>query len=502
MAGILLAVGCRGEVNPQRTDDALVVVLPRDAEQIDPRFVSDPYGLKVSRLLFASLFTIDARTLEVIPDLAESVSMESRRRYRIVLRSGLTFSDGSPLTSEDVVQTYQGIVDPALRSRYAQTYRRIKRVTAVDARTVIFDLHEAHATFMTDLEFPILRRQDAHQAIGAPDGPLPVGAGPYRLLERVPGRMELEANPHWHRGAPTHPRLRLIVMRDDNTRALRMLAGAGDIALNAVPPLLIPLFEDDPRFEVRAVHGISTTYMGFHTAAPKLRDLRVRRAIAHALNRDALLQAKQGGWGRVVDTWIPSGHWAYTKDLAHYNHDGRAAAKLLDSAGYDDPDGPGGEPRMKLSLRTTSDRARVSVARAIAGMLSAVGIEVDVRPSEAATLIADLNRGRFELTLLQVPEVIEPHVLSWFFASDRIPSEGREGANRWRYASRQLDAAFELGRSRTDREDRVDAYRRVQRLLARDLPVLPLWQQDVVAVVRKGIRYDVPRDGRFGTLAF
>ncbi len=501
MVGLLL-VGCRSELTSERAEDALVVVLPRDAEQIDPRFVSDPYGLKVSRLLFASLFTIDPRTLEVMPDLAESVTVESRRRYRVVLRKNLSFSDGSPLTAEDVVQTYQGIVDPALRSRYAQPYRRIKRATAVDARTVLFDLHEAHATFMTDLEFPILRQQDARRVIGQPDGPLPIGAGPYRLLERVPGRIELEANPHWHRGTPTHPRLRLIVMRDDNTRALRMLAGAGDIALNAVPPLLIPLFEDDPRFEVRAVDGISTTYVGFNTAASKLRDLRVRRAIAHAIDRDALLRAKQGGWGRVVDTWIPFAHWAYTKELAHYRYDREAAAKLLDSAGYDDPDGPGGEPRMKLSLRTTSDRARISIARAIAGMLATVGIEVDVRPSEAATLIADLNRGRFELTLLQVPEVIEPHVLSWFFASDRIPSEGREGANRWRYRSHQLDTAFELGRSRTDREDRIDAYRRVQRLLARDLPVFPLWQQDVVAVVRKGVAYDVPRDGRFGTLAF
>ena len=135
-------------------------------------------------------------------------------------------------------------------------------------------------------------------------------------------------------------------------------------------------------------------------------------------------------------------------------------------------------------------------------MLQEVGVEVDVRPSEAATLISDLNRGRFEMTLLQVPEVIEPHVLSWFFDSSRIPGPQSEGANRWRYRNAELDGLFELGRTTIDRSERRAAYERVQRILSRDVPVLPLWQPDTVAVVRRGSRFDVPRDGRFGTLAF
>jgi peptide/nickel transport system substrate-binding protein len=157
---------------------------------------------------------------------------------------------------------------------------------------------------------------------------------------------------------------------------------------------------------------------------------------------------------------------------------------------------------MRLVLRTTSERFRQSIARAIAAMLGDVGIEVDVRPSEAATLISDLNRGRFEITLLQVPEVIEPHVLSWFFDSSRIPGPQSEGANRWRYRNEELDQLFEVGRTQVDRQRRRKAYERVQIILARDIPVLPLWQPDTIAVVRRGSRFDVPRDGRFGTLAF
>ncbi|MBW2587285.1 MAG: hypothetical protein JRD92_10120, partial [Deltaproteobacteria bacterium] len=104
--------------------------------------------------------------------------------------------------------------------------------------------------------------------------------------------------------------------------------------------------------------------------------------------------------------------------------------------------------------------------------------------------------------LLQVPEVIEPHVLSWFFDSSRIPGPQREGANRWRYKNEELDRLFEVGRTQVDRPRRLAAYERVQSILARDIPVLPLWQPDTIAVVRRGSSFDVPRDGRFGTLAF
>jgi peptide/nickel transport system substrate-binding protein len=494
----VIGLGCTR--HEARDPDALVVMLPRDAEQLDPRFVGDPYGLRVSRLLFASLVTIDPRTLEVIPDLAESVTAANPTRFEVRLRDGLRFSDGSPLNAGDVVATFEGVVDPALRSRYAHTYGRIAEMRVPDPRTIIFILREPHATFLTDLEFPIVRSEDAFRRVATPEDPLPIGAGPYRLAKREPGVLELRTNPHWHRGTPKYPSLRFVVIRDDNTRALRMLAGQGDLAIASIPPLLLPLFRDDPRFETRRAAGISTMYLGFQTLSPKLDDSRVRRAIGHAIDRELLVRAKYDGLARITDSWIPHGHWAEVDRLPRRAFDPDEARALLDAAGFPDPPGP--EPRMHLVLRTTSERFRQSLARAIAAMLGDVGIEVDVRPSETATLISDLNRGRFEVTLLQVPEVIEPHVLSWFFDSSRIPGPQSEGANRWRYRNEELDRLFEVGRTQIDQQERLAAYERVQSILARDIPVLPLWQPDTVAVVRRGSSFDVPRDGRFGTLAF
>ena len=481
---------------PPIDEHTLRVVLPREVAELDPRFVTDPYGLKISRLLFASLVTIDPDTLEVIPDLAESLTLvsnpadSSRTVYEARLRPNLVFSDGTPLDTSDVVATYEALRDSRLGSVFSRNYTRITRVIALDSRTVRFELDAPHATFPTDLEMPIVRARDALRRFDWRSEP-PIGAGPYVL---APGsdsaHLGLRANTRWHRGTVTHPRLRFDVVRDDNTRALRLLGGEADVALNAIPPILVPLFDEDPRFEVRTAPGIGTTYLGFHTERVPLA---LREAIAHAIDRALLVRAKLDGRAHVTDSWIPAAHWASIA-LAPREFDpdrARASISRLDD-----------ELRARRwVLRVSSDRFRVSLARAIAAMLADVGLHVDVRPSEPGTLIADLDEGRFDLCLLQVPEVIEPHVLSWFFGSDRVPGEGIGGANRWRLRDIELDQAFERGRVTTARADRVEAYATVQRRLHETLPVLPLWQEDHVAVVRRGVAFEVPRDGRFGRLA-
>ncbi|MFI5306382.1 MAG: ABC transporter substrate-binding protein [Polyangiales bacterium] len=490
-----LLCACSGGAATEHGDGPLVVLLPREALEIDPRFSGDPYGHKVSRLLFASLVTIDPQTLEVVPDLAEEVVIESPTRYRAKLRSGLRFSDGTALDADDVAATFRSVVDPGFGSRYASTYSQIERVEVVSPLEVVFHLRGPHATFLADLELPVLRAEDEHRHLGALGAAAPAGAGPYVLASRSASQIDLVANPHWYGGAVRFPVVRMLVVHDDNTRALRLLAGAGDLAMSAVPPLLLPLFEHDPRFVVRSAPGVGTTYMGLNLEAAALRDVRVREALAYGIDREALVRAKLSGRARLASSFIVPGHWAHAAETPRYGYDPARARALLRAAGR-------GSGRLHLSLRCGSDRFRQSIARAIVAMLADVGIDVELRPSEVATLIADLNRGRFELTMLEVPEVVEPHVLSWFFGADHVPGNGREGANRWRFRNTDFDAAIEQGRRSVERPARVRAYADAQRILAEQLPVIPLWHEDVVAVENGRARaFAVPRLGRFGPLA-
>lgn len=489
-------LGCGRETSLAHANRALTVLLPRDIQQIDPRYVSDAYGLKLSRLLFASLVRIDPQTLEPVLDLAESIQVVSEREYRVQLRPGLRFSDGSSLDADDVLATYRSLLDPALRTRYASSYQMIERVSAQGPCTLTFALRGPHASFVTDLEFPILRAEDASRRVSVEGGARPVSSGPYVLVQRQPGSVLLGPNPHWYAGAPHIPHVRMLVVHDDNTRALRLLSGAADFTLNGVPPGLTPLFTSRPQFAVESAQGIGTTYLGINTRAPELSDVRVRRALAHAIDRSALIAAKFQGRAEPAASFVPSGHWAFATDTPSYAFDPERARALLDEAGLT------GSPRARWVLRVSSERFRVSIARAVAAMLGDVGIAVSVQPTETATMLSDLDRGHFQLTLLQFSEVIEPHVLSWFFASDRIPGQGREGLNRWRISDPVLDAAFERGRRSLDRAERKAAYAEVQHILAAQLPVVPLWHESVVAVRAQGAPViQVPRDGRFTTLA-
>ncbi|MEM1417235.1 MAG: ABC transporter substrate-binding protein [Myxococcota bacterium] len=475
-------MACGGEPPASAPEALTTVLLPRAAEQLDPRFTTDPMGLRVSRLLFASLVTIDPRTLEVVPDLAEEVVAEAPFAWRVRLRSGLRFADGSALDAQDVAATFRGVADPRLGSPWAATYGRIASIEVLGPRELRFVLAEPHATFLTDLELPIVRAEDARRREAR------IGAGPYRLAGDA-GELRLVANAHWHGGTPRHPSLRFVVVRDDNVRAMRLRGGGADLALSAVPPLLVPLFEADPAFEVASAPGVGTYYLGVRTDAPGL-DAEARRTLCMALDREALVQAKLGGRGHVAHSWIPAGHWAASEVATPAFEAAAARARVAER--------PFGR---RLVLRTSSDRFRVSTALAIQAMLRDAGVRVDVRPSENASFIADLAAGRFDLALLEVPEVFEPHVLSWFFGSERIPGPGRAGANRWRFRSAALDAALERGRTERHRPARVAAYAEAQAILARELPVIPLFQRDQVAVMRRGLAFDVPRDGRFGTLA-
>ncbi len=493
-----LTMFCIACSQPRLTrDDALVVLLPREPEQLDPRYVGDAYGVKLSRLLYASLVTIDPTSLEPRFDLAARLEIIDPLHVRVQLHAGLHFADGSVLDAADVVATFRALVDPRVRSRYVSTYARIADVHAEDDLTVLFTLKQPHATFVTDLEMPILRAEDAF--VPQSSGRLPVGSGPYTLVARNGGELELKANT-WHAWKPLHAHLRFVIIRDDNTRALRLLGGAGDLALSTISPLLVSLFDSKDGFHVRTAPGVGTSYLGVNLEHPVLRDVRVRQALAYAIDRESIVRYKLGGRARLAASFIAPGHWAHDPKTTSYGYDPARARALLDAAGL--TPGPDGV-RLSLALRTSSDRSVVSIARALISMLRNVGIDVEVRPSEGATLLADLARGRFELTCLQIPEVFEPHVLSWFFGSDHIPQPGvTEGANRWRFRSAALDAALERGRLSSVRNERIAAYEQAQHILAAQLPVIPLWHDDVVAITSSRLTdYAVPRDARFGTLA-
>lgn len=460
-------------------------------EHLDPRFPEDALGANLGRLVYRSLFESDPHTFLPHPALAESLVWIDPTHLRVTLRPGTAFQSGEALTSTDVAATFESILDPARGSRLRTTFARVfQGVSVVDARTVEFALRRPDGTVESLLQQPILRARDARSGeVVASEGAQAnfVGAGELSVSALLPGAWTLRRRTHVP-GAPDA--FRFLSLHDPNTLALRLLHGDADLA--EIKPELFAVFENQPGFSVVSAPSVGFTYLGLHCEHPGLRDPRVRAALAHAIDRERLREGRFGRYAVASTGPLPPMHWAYEPSVVRYPYDPARARALLDAAGLVAP--PGGV-RARFVLRTSSQRFSVTVAHAIAAMLADVGIDVEVRPSELATLIADLRAGRFDLALATVPDLSDPWGLAFWFHSRSIPSENNPsaGGNRWRFRSDALDAALDAGGSARGPDARRGHYQLAQRILAEGLPVIPMWHADVVYAVSRRFDHVAPR---------
>jgi peptide/nickel transport system substrate-binding protein len=285
-------------------------------------------------------------------------------------------------------------------------------------------------------------------------------------------------------------RLVFKTIRDDNSRLLALVGGSGDLTQNTISQLLIDAVEKQPRLSVDTGRSSVYSYLLLNNEDPILQDVRVRRAIAYAIDRKTIIHTKLHDRAIAATGMLPTFHWAYEKDVPSYEFDPERAKKLLDEAGYPDPDGDGPEVRFTIIYKTSSNKLRVAISTVIASMLRQVGIGVELRVNEFATFFTDLKKGNFQMALLQIPEISEPDLYIQFFKSERIPTRDNldAGANRARYRKPEIDQLITDGRRTLDRPGRKRIYSQIQKILASDLPVVSLWHEDNIAAMRKNVR--------------
>jgi peptide/nickel transport system substrate-binding protein len=452
-------------------------------------------------LLCPGLTTSDGQGLAPALRLAESITRVDDLTYDVVVRDGIRFSDGQPLRAADVAFTYMSAIQDAKATAHAPLKERFTAVTALDGRRVRFALVDKLATFMTDLEFGVVSQASANPATGRFAGGRVICAGPFRIVSLRHERVLLERNPY-HDPPAAIAEVELRLVPDQNAQALMLAGGSADLIQNTLRQDLIDDIDARHRVQVTADPSSLTNMLLLHTEHRILRDPRVRRAIAHAIDRDVIIEAKFEGRARPATGLLPPMHWAYAADVDRHPFDLARAGALLDEAGYPDPDGPGGAPRFALTYKTSADQFRVAIAHIIAQQLGRVGIDVTVRAFEFGTLLADLNAGNFELASLQTVGITDPDYLYTYFNSVRIPTPRAGMHNRMRYRSARVDELTAGGRRELDRDRRRAMYVEVQQILARDLPVVPLWHEDNIAVMNVDlVGYQVTPTAMFTHLA-
>jgi peptide/nickel transport system substrate-binding protein len=217
---------------------------------------------------------------------------------------------------------------------------------------------------------------------------------------------------------------------------------------------------------------------------PILSKVEVRRAIAHAIDRERIVRDLLRGHGEPADTMFGKGHWARAEGLPTYGHDPARARQLLDQAGYPDPDGDGPRPRFSLSFKTSTDAEANLRAQMIQQMLGEVGIKVDIQSSEFGTFLEDIQKGNFQMFSLSRNGIQDPDFYNVIFHSTSFPPEGQ---NRGYYRNARIDQLIAEGRSTFDRERRKQLYGEVQRIVQEDLPYVSLYHQVNVAVMDENL---------------
>jgi peptide/nickel transport system substrate-binding protein len=227
-------------------------------------------------------------------------------------------------------------------------------------------------------------------------------------------------------------------------------------------------------------------YLGVNLQDKALSDVRVRQALAYAIDRQAIVDHLRRGLAAPSIGMLPPMSWAFAADAFSFPFEPTRAAALLDEAGYPDPDGAGPLPRLSLTLKVSNIEFNRLQSSVIQQDLSRIGIRLDVRAHEFATLYADVLSGNFQLFTLQWTggSLADPDILRRVFHSMQAPPVG---FNRGRFSDPEVDALLDRASVSTDIDERIDLFGQVQRRVALLVPYISLWHKTNVAVARRSI---------------
>ena len=476
-AGVVLPLlSCSQAPDPT----TLVMIIESSPTNLDPRVGIDAQSERIGELLFDALLTRDEH-LNVQPGLAEHWEIPDPLTYIFHLHRGVTFHDGRPLTSRDVKWTFDSLLEGKIRSTKSAAYRFVDRVDAPDEFTVVFHLKEPNATLLWNL---------SEGAIGiVPYGTLeeitrnPMGSGPFKFVSAEQDKeIVVERNDNYWGAKARLARVRFTVVPDATTRALELRKGSADAAINALTSDTIVALERQTNLQVERAPGTVLSYLAFNLRDRTLQDVRVRQAIAYAIDRGPLLEYIWRGFAQPARSVLPPQSWAYDADVATYTHNPEKARQMLDAAGYGARDGV----RFHLTMKTSTEESTRLLAAVLQQQLRDVGIALDIRTFEFATFFADVTSGAFQVYSLRwIGGNQDPDIFELCFHSNRFPPKG---ANRGFYSNPRIDSVIDEARRQTDESVRKRLYAEVQQVLAEDVPYIDLWYFDNVLVHTRRVR--------------
>ena len=466
---VIVLCGCAKKPSP----NTLVMIIESSPINLDPRVGVDAQSQRIDELLFDPLVERDAH-FNLQPALAERWEIPDPLTYIFHLRRGVRFANGQPLTARDVKWTFDSLINGKIRSAKAATFASVSRIDSTDDYTIIFHLKQPFASLLWNLSgaagiVPYGSGEDFNRD--------PIGSGPFRFVSAAQDKnLIVERNPDYWATPAKLERVEFKVIPDATTRALELRKQSADVAINALTADTVVTLERDHDLTVMEAPGTIYAYIALNLRDPILKDVRVRRAIAYAINREPIIHYLLRDQARPAYSILPPQHWAYDGDVMRYPHDPERARELLDAAGYPAKNGV----RFHITMKTSTEESTRLLAAVLQQQLREVGIALDIRSFESATFLADVTKGAYQIHSLrwiggnQDPDIFENLFATASFAPRR--------ANRTFYSNARVDELIREGRSTLDQQKRKAIYDEIQVIVAEDLPYINLWYLDNVLV--------------------
>jgi peptide/nickel transport system substrate-binding protein len=472
---VIFLSGCARKPAP----NTLVMIIESSPVNLDPRVGTDAQSQRIDELLFDPLVQRDAH-FNLQPALAERWEIPDPLTYIFHLHRSVRFANGQPLTARDVKWTFDSLISGKIRSAKAATFASVSRIEIPDDYTVIFHLKQPFASLLWNLSgaagvVPYGSGEEFNRN--------PIGSGPFRFVSAAPdNNVIVERNPDYWATPAKLDRIEFKVIPDATTRALELRKQSADVAINSLTADTVVALERDRDLKVIEAPGTIYAYIALNLRDPILKDVRVRRAIAYAINRQPIIHYLLRDEARPAYSILPPQHWAYDGDVMRYPHDPQRARELLDVAGYPAKNGV----RFHITMKTSTEESTRLLAAVLQQQLREVGIALDIRSFESATFLADVTKGAYQVHSLrwiggnQDPDIFENLFATASFAPRR--------ANRTFYSNPRVDELIREGRSTLDQQKRKAIYDEIQVILAEDLPYINLWYLDNVLVHTNRVR--------------
>jgi len=484
-----LLTGC-GKEKIKGAGDSFIFAAGGEPSYLNPILASDGNSGDINDLVFNGLMKYD-KNLKLTGDLTERWTVsEDGLTVTFFLRKGVLWHDGKPFTARDVIFTYRCLVNPEVLTPFSSRFKRIEKIDAPDAHTVVVKYRRPFSPALESWGMGIIPEHIFKEGDfnTHPANKKPVGTGPYKFVRwDAADKLVLEKNENYFEKMGNISRIIYRIIPDESVQFLELKRQMVD-QMGLTPYQ----FKSQTGGEIFKKYyrkfrypAFMYTYLGFNLKNPLFREKEIRRAIAYAVDKKAIVKAVLLNYGTPVSVPYTPGSWAYNKNVKKIKYEPRKARKLLEKNGWVDTDGDGirekdGRKFSFTILTNQGNKMREECATIIQAQLKKAGIEVKIRILEWASFIHQyIDPRNFEAVLLAWSLPRDPDQFSIWHSS-----EIRQGGyNFVSYRNGEVDELLEKGRTTFDAAERKKIYFRFQEILAEDVPYCFLYVPDALPVV-------------------